>query len=95
MKALWIMLMALAMVIPAALTGCGSDTKLDTQATIMDVDVAKNSRTMFDKYGGDYTKLTPEDKATYLEYYKGDEEKAKKIWDLMANPNARGTEKGT
>ncbi len=90
MKAQWSVFLLLAMVATATLPGCGDEVKLDEQATIMPVDTAKKSRELFDKVAGDYNALTEADRKTYLDLFEGDEARAKKTWDIMANPPGSG-----
>jgi hypothetical protein len=95
MKTQWSILLLAITIVPITLTGCSGDVKLDNKATIMDVDVAKKSRELFDKVQGDYEKLTPEDKAAYLKLHGNDQSKADGTWKLMTNPNARSDQQGT
>lgn len=73
-----------------ALAGCADDVTLDKEANIMPVDYAKQAREIFDKYAGNYESLTPQDKERYLKLFENDEEKGRKIWDLMKNPPSQG-----
>jgi hypothetical protein len=40
-------------------------------------------RSIYDKVGGDYSKLTPEDKAAYLKNFKGNEQDGERMWTFM------------
>lgn len=48
--------------------------------------VGKIRREIFVRSNMDYNKMTPEDKKAYLDTFGGNEENAKKFWDLMKNP---------
>jgi hypothetical protein len=49
-------------------------------------EAGKVNREIFVKVGGDYDKMTPEDRAKFLANFKNDEAQAKRFWDLMKNP---------
>jgi hypothetical protein len=64
--------------------GCGEkgpDPKVEANR----LEGAKTMRTLFDKVGGDYTKLTPEDKAVLLKQFNNDEANARRMWELMVS----------
>jgi len=48
--------------------------------------VGKQRREIFLRAGTEYDKMTPEDKKAYLDTFNGNEENAKKFWDLMKYP---------
>lgn len=66
------------------LSGCGSSGP-DAQVETERVDNAKQMRSIFDNAGGDYEKLSAEDKAKFVKIFGGDEAKAKHSWDAMKN----------
>ena len=70
------------------LVGCsgGETGKLDQGYMQNAEEIGKSRREVFVKAGGDYNALTPEDKKTYLDSFKGDETQAQKFWDFMKNP---------
>lgn len=70
------------------LVGCGSEAGPDPTDQKQNVANAQSMRSYFEKAGGDYEKLTPEDKAAYVAV-SGGEEKAKQNWDLMKNGPGR------
>lgn len=79
--------LALALV-AAAVVACGS-----SGGDTVDKDYLKNAeavgkirREIFVRSNMDYDKMTPEDKKAYLDTFQGNEENAKKFWDLMKNP---------
>lgn len=80
----WIVVALSALLLLAPLTGCGADQKLE-EKSFMSVEDTKANRELFDKVGGDYDKLTPEDKAAYLKRFDNDESRGAKMWDLMKN----------
>lgn len=86
MKAHWCAALAMAAVIPICLSGCGDDNKLDPNATIMSVETAKQARTYYDRYNGDYKSMSEADKKAYLDLFKGNQDKADKTWEIMATP---------
>ncbi len=49
-------------------------------------ETGKVNREIFVKAGGDYDKMTPEDRTRFLANFKNDEAQAKRFWDLMKNP---------
>lgn len=75
---------ALAIAGSVVLSGCGSSGP-DTQVETERVDNAKQMRSIFDSAGGDYDKLSPEDKTKFVKIFGGDEAKAKHSWDAMKN----------
>ena len=64
--------------------GCGSGAGPDPKQQEKSVENAQNLRSYFDKVGGEYDSLTEADKAAYIRL-SGDEEKARRNWDLMKN----------
>lgn len=78
--------MVLVAIVGGAISGCASDYKLDPEATIMNVDTAKEARKYFDRYAGDYNSMSPEDKKSYLDLFKGDQSRADKTWEIMSSP---------
>jgi hypothetical protein len=50
----------------------------------------KTRKEVFDRSGGDYDKLSAEDKKAYLDTFNGDEAQARKYWELIKNPPGGG-----
>lgn len=74
-----------------ALAGCDAGTpKLDEQHLEKATAGAFEMRAIFDKVEGDWEKLTPDDKKTFIDAWGGDEKVAKTQWDYMKNPTPRG-----
>jgi hypothetical protein len=48
--------------------------------------IGKQRREIFLRAGTEYDKMSPDDKKTYLDSFDGNEENAKKFWDLMKYP---------
>lgn len=74
--------------VAALLIGCGS-----TGGDTVDKDYLKNAeaigkqrREIFLRAGTEYDKMSAEDKKSYLDSFDGNEDNAKKFWDLMKYP---------
>jgi len=67
----------------ASLPGCGSSNDgPDSKQEAKNVDVAKGMRSYFDQAHGDYSALSPADKAAFIKL-AGSEDKAEQYWKLM------------
>ena len=66
------------------LSGCSGSDKSgrDTSSQEKSVENAKTMRTLFDKVGGDFDKLSPEDKAAFIKLFEN-EAKAMDTWNRM------------
>jgi hypothetical protein len=53
-------------------------------------ETGKVNREIFLRAGGDYDKMSPEDRTKFLSNFKNDETQAKRFWDLMKNPPGGG-----
>lgn len=78
------------------LAGCNDagPQKLDENYMKSGEELGKQRRDLFMKAGGDYEKLSAEDKAAYLKSFNNDETQAKNFWTLMANPPSSGVRPG-
>lgn len=77
------------------IVGCGDSAGPNVADQEKNVQNAQNMRSYFEKSGGDYEKLNDVDKAAFIKL-SGDEEKAKRNWDLMKNgPGAADRSGGT
>ncbi|AIE87589.1 hypothetical protein OP10G_4221 [Fimbriimonas ginsengisoli Gsoil 348] len=47
-------------------------------------------KAMFDKSGGDYSKVSAEDKAKYVKSFNGDEKAASEFWGKMKSGSVGG-----
>lgn len=95
MKTQWCVFLLAVAIVPITVSGCSGDVQLDKKATIMNVDVATKSREIYDKYQGDYSKVTADDKAAYLKLHGDDQNKADATWKIMSNNGARSDIQGT
>ena len=74
----------LALVAVPFVGGCdGAPAKEDKGEVQARVDKATQMRAIFDKVNGDYSKLTPDDKASFQKLNGSDEDGVKRIWMLM------------
>jgi hypothetical protein len=80
---------------PMILTGCSAGTPDKPESIASDARVKEivRMREIFDKVGGKWDALSPEDKAEYTRL-AGDEAKAKTFWSSMANPYSSGAPQG-
>lgn len=90
MKAQWCVVLLIGIPFALPLSGCGEEVKLQENQTIMPVDQAKEARKYFEKASGVFDNLSQSDKEAYNKLFDGDQERGKKIWDLMANPPGSG-----
>jgi hypothetical protein len=66
------------------IVGCGADApKVDDGYMKSAADIGEKVKAMRDRTGGDYSKLTPEEKKTYVDSFNGDETRAIEFWDKM------------
>jgi len=72
------------------IVGCGDSGGPNPKVEEARVNTAIEMRKLFDKAGGDYTKLDATDKATF-DNYAGGPEAAQKTWSMMKNGAAGGT----
>ena len=69
-----------------SVAGCGAGPQPVDEASIKaDTDKAVRARAIFDGSGGDYAKVTAEEKAELTKLY-GSAANAEKVWALMKNP---------
>ena len=67
-----------------AIVGCGAEApKVDDGYMKSAADMGEKVKAMRDRTGGDYTKLTPEEKKTYVDSFNGDEKRAQEFWEKM------------
>lgn len=72
------------------LVGCGAEGQAVDQSYMAKAEAkAGDIRVIFDKVGGKWEAMTPEDKAAYVANFK-DEAEAKAAWDVMLSPPPRG-----
>jgi|GEM_PF-2723706 hypothetical protein len=75
----------------AAIFGCnGPSNELDTKHLESATQDAYKIREIFDKAKGDYSALSPEDKAEFVRLAGDDEAAATRRWEYMKNPPPRG-----
>lgn len=79
---------ALALAIGFCGIGCGDaqPQKLDDNYMKNGEAIGKERRDIFTRAGREYENMTPADKEAYLKTFEGNEEQAKRFWDLMKNP---------
>lgn len=66
-----------------AVIGCDSGGGPDTKVEENRMEQAQLLRSTFDKVGGNFDKMTPEEKAEILKIYKGDENNARRAWSML------------
>lgn len=72
------------------LTGCGAEGQAVDKDYMAKAEAkAGDIRVIFDKVGGKWDAMTPEDKAAFVANFK-DEAEAKAAWDVMLSPPPRG-----
>lgn len=72
------------------IAGCGAQGQATDEAYVKQAEAkAGDIRAIFDKVGGKWEALTPEDKSAFVANFK-DEAEAKSAWELMLNPKPRG-----
>jgi hypothetical protein len=81
----------LALLLLAA--GCGEGGGPNPNVEAKRLAEATQRRALFDKAGGDYARLSAEDRAAFVRLHGGDDAKARQVWDVMKHgPSAaRGT----
>jgi hypothetical protein len=67
----------------AAIVGCDGQPAPSAAQESKRTESAQAMRSIYDKVGGDYSKLTPEDKAAYLKNFKGNEQDGERMWTFM------------
>jgi hypothetical protein len=68
------------------LGGCSSQgAGLDKTSVAQDESAGKEKKAIFDRAGGDFDKMTPEDRKKFLSYFKSEDD-ARKFWTVMQNP---------
>lgn len=68
--------------------GCSSGPpELDKQYMESAAKTGQDVRAMFDRAGGDYSKLTPDEKAGYVKSFSGNEKAAQEFWAKMKSGN--------
>lgn len=83
----WITAALLASLL-TALVGCGSGPQQQVKTSASYLEKVTELRQIFDKYKGDITKLTPEEKKKFVEFEDGNESLVPVYWEHMRNPNA-------
>ncbi len=76
-------LLSLVVLLPLVLAGCGSGAGPDPKVESARVNAAQQTRAMFDKSGGNFDSLSPDDKAATLKMFDGKEADARRSWDMM------------
>lgn len=66
-----------------AVIGCDDGGGPDAKVEDNRMEQAKLLRSTFDKVGGNFDKMTPDEKAEILKIYKGNESDAKRAWSMM------------
>ena len=70
------------------IVGCGADApKVDEGYVKSAANIGEQVKAMRDRTGGDYSKLTAEEKKTYVDSFNGDEKRAIEFWDKMKSGN--------
>ena len=89
MKRILILSMA-ALTAGMMLAGCGAEGQAVDKDYMAKAEAkAGDIRVIFDKVGGKWDAMTPEDKASFVANFK-DEAEAKAAWDVMLSPPPRG-----
>lgn len=71
--------------------GCGAGPQAYDQDTINKATTrAQTARAIFNKVNGDYSSISPQDKAELLKLSNNSEEDVKKLWNAMAHPPGGG-----
>jgi hypothetical protein len=71
-----------------ALTGCSASApEVDKAYLKTAAETGKDVRAMFDRAGGDYQKLSPEERERYVKSFGGDEKAAQEFWGKMKSGN--------
>lgn len=78
------------LVMMLGIVGCGSkpqggDLLNDKAAQEKAVEVGKRKFEIFQKAGGDWDKMTPEDKKEYIGFHESEAD-AREYWNLQKNP---------
>lgn len=70
------------------MVGCGGPAtgEVDKDYLARAEELGKQRRQIFVRANGDYDSMTPEDRKAYLDSFDGNEENAKRFWNLMKNP---------
>jgi hypothetical protein len=74
--------------LPFVILGCGDSGGPDQKVETARVSSAKDMRSYFDRAGGDYSKLSEADRASFLQLVGGSEENAQKAWNAMKSGGA-------
>ncbi len=76
----------MAVAIPCA--GCGGPAtgEVDQNYLQKAEELGKLRREIFVRAKGDYDSMSEEDRKAYLDSFDGNEENAKRFWNLMKNP---------
>lgn len=72
----------LPLIVFGAMLGCGApgpDKKVEQDRLA----TAQQIRTLYDKAGGDYDRLSAEDKSALLKSFNNDEASARRMWSAM------------
>ncbi|MCX7799369.1 MAG: hypothetical protein N2109_03395 [Fimbriimonadales bacterium] len=87
MKRTMLFLVAAAAV-AAPMAGCGGPAtgEVDKDYLVKAEELGKKRREIFVRANGDYEAMSPEDRKAYLDSFDGNEENAKRFWNLMKNP---------
>ena len=83
------LLLVAACAVVSSLAGCGSGNsgEPDKQYMASAAEMGKDAKALYAKTGGDYSKLSPEEKKRYLGYFSGIEKNATDFWAKMKTGN--------
>lgn len=70
------------------LEGCGATPQEQIKTSPSYLSQVTELRQIFDKYGGDISKLTPAEKKKFIDFEGGDESLVPVYWEHMRNPNS-------
>jgi hypothetical protein len=89
MKSPWFVLPIAGALLGATLLGlpgCSSQGEgLDKASATIDEAAGKEKKAIFDRAGGVFEKMTPEDRKKFNSYFKNEDD-ARKFWAVMQNP---------
>lgn len=74
---------------------CNSGPSTDPKVESVRLDAAKQTRTLFEKSGGNFDALSPEDKAAALKLFNGKEADARRSWSEMGARTGGGGVSGS
>lgn len=79
--------LAIGILVLGLAIGCGPSTGELDDAYMADAEqIGKARREIFVRAEGNFDSMSAEDREAYLRGFDGNEENAKRFWDLMKNP---------